>query len=159
MASTALTEPISASAINVPAEMVLQLAAGMEEPFAVAERFGFSQEQFAQLAQWEPFRLQVEQKRAELKQSGATFRMTMAWMAEDLGKDIYVIAKSNEVTLPQKLDTFKTFSKLADLEPKPNSQSVAAGSGFQINIVFNDKKDAQVAPVEKVVAEVGVKDE
>lgn len=126
--------PPAAQTIEVPAEMLLQIATGMEDEFEVASRFGFDSDRYTRLKAWAPFQQQVEMRRAELKSQGVTFRMQMAFMAEDLGKDVYRIAKSNDATLLQKLESFRTFTKLADLEPKA---SVAAQQGPAFSITIN----------------------
>lgn len=128
------------AALQVPVEMVLQLATGMEDEYAVAGRFGFSRDKYTALSMWGPFQQELERKRAELQQSGQTFRMKMNYMASDLADDLYLRAKSNEVPLLQKLETFRTMAKLADLEPKANAQ-VQAGPGFSITINFTQPQE------------------
>lgn len=123
-------------ALDVPAEMVLQIATGLEDPADIARRFGFEEDDWRALASWQPFRDQVVAKRMELQKSGVTFRIQCAYMAEDLGKDVYRIAKMNDATLPQKLEAFRTMAKLADLEPKQTQQVNQAGPGFSISINF-----------------------
>lgn len=132
--------PEPRTALNVPSEMVMQLACGMEDPLVVARRFGYTDVEFGALCQWQPFNDQVESKKAELKASGHTFRLMAGWMAEDLAKDLYRQAKGTDASLPQKHEVFKTMAKLADYEPKVNAQ-VQQGPGFSISIVFADKKD------------------
>lgn len=133
--------------LNVKAEMVMEIACGMEEPLVVARRYGFTDVEFGALCQWPEFNRQVEAKRAELKASGHTFRLMAGWMAEDLAKDLYKQAKGTDATLPQKHEVFKTMAKLADYEPKVNAQ-VQSGPGFSIQIVFGDKtKPAEMVDV------------
>jgi hypothetical protein len=127
------------TALDVPAQMVMEIACGMEEPLVVARRYGFTDVEFGALCAWAPFNQQVDAKRAELKASGHTFRLMAGWMAEDLAKEIYRQAKSVDASLPQKHDVFKTMARLADYEPKTNVQATA-GTGFSIQIVFGDKK-------------------
>lgn len=124
---------------EVPAEMVLEIACGMERPQDIATRYGYSHQEFEQLAAWPEFGRQVETKKQELKTTGHTFRLMTGWMAEDLAKDLYRKAKTNDATLPQVHDVFKTMAKLADYEPKQTVSS-EKGSGFSIQIVFGDKK-------------------
>jgi hypothetical protein len=121
------------AAVDVPAELILQVATGLEDPADVARRFGFEGDRWASLAAWPPFQEQVAQKRLELQRTGVTFRMKCAFMAEDLITDVYRTAKQNDTTLLQKLETTKTLAKLADLEPKQDKQT-QQGTGFQINI-------------------------
>lgn len=133
--------------LNVRAEMVMEIACGMEEPLVIARRYGFTDVEFGALCQWPEFNRQVEAKRAELKASGHTFRLMAGWMAEDLAKELYRQAKSNDATLPQKHDVFKTMARLADYEPK-QSAVAQAGPGFSIQIVFGDKNKATPVDVQ-----------
>jgi hypothetical protein len=139
------------TSLDVPAQMVMEIACGMEEPLQIARRYGYSDVEFGALCQWGPFNQAVDAKRAELKASGHTFRLMAGWMAEDLAKDLYRQAKSTEASLPQKHEVFKTFAKLADYEPKQSAGAVS-GPGFSISIVFNDTKKAQ--PVDVVAKEI-----
>jgi hypothetical protein len=130
-----MPEIASKRVLEVPAPMLVELACGMEDSLTIANRYGYTTEEFGALAQWEPFRRQLEAKKSELSQSGYTFRLQNAFFAEDVGKDLYVLAKGNDIPFSQKLEAYKTFVKFADLEPK-NQQSVAQGSGFSVVINF-----------------------
>jgi hypothetical protein len=120
--------------LDVSAEMVMEIACGLEDPIVIANRHGYSSQEFGALCQWEPFNQAVEQKKQELKASGHTFRLMTGWMAEDLAKDLYRRAKGTEASLPQVHEVFKTMAKLADLEPK--ATAATAGPGFSISINF-----------------------
>lgn len=117
--------------------MLLQIATGMEEPEVVAERFGFSAERYQVLSRWPPYMAQLEAKCAELKASGVTFRIQAQFMAEDLARDVYKIAKTAEATFLQKLEAMRTFTKLGDLEPKAG---VVAQTGPAFSITINVKQ-------------------
>ena len=134
--------------LDVKAEMVMEIACGMEDPLVIARRYGLTDVEFGALCQWPEFNRQVEAKKTELKASGHTFRLMAGWMAEDLAKDLYRQAKGTDATLPQKHEVFKTMAKLADYEPKQSAQ-VASGPGFSIQIVFGEKgKPAEVVDVQ-----------
>lgn len=113
--------------------MLLQIATGMEEPWVIAERFGFSAERYTVLAKWPPYMAQLEAKVAELKATGVTFRIQAQFMAEDLARDVYREAKSADSTFVQKLEALRTFTKLGDLEPKANAVA-STGPAFSIQI-------------------------
>lgn len=125
-APTHLTPP---SLTNVPPELVLKLAMGMEEPVLVAKAHGLTEEQFAALTQWEPFQVQVASKRSELKQAGFTFRMHSAFVAEELLKEMYLRLKDPLATTPQVMEGVKIASKLGGLEPR---EAVAEGPRAQL---------------------------
>jgi hypothetical protein len=139
--------PAAQQVVEVPASMVLQIATGMEDEYDIAERFHFDRERYDQLKTWPPFQKQIAEKRAELQAQGVTFRIQSAYMAEDLAKDVYKVAKSNEATFMQKLEAFRTFTKLADLEPKANAVA-STGPAFSISIVLNkETKNVESAHV------------
>lgn len=137
--------PAAQQVVEVPAAMILQIATGMEDEYDIAERFHFDRERYDALKKWEPFQKQIAEKRAELQHNGVTFRIQSAYMAEDLAKDVYKLAKSNESTFLQKLEAFRTFTKLADLEPKANAVA-STGPAFSITIQLSPP-----TPQEKVI--------
>ena len=103
---------------SVPSEMINSIALGQEEDVIVAARHGYSLESYKELEKQKWFQLQVNIKRSEFESKGITFKTKAAMRAEDLMDDIYVLAKNPKAPLAQKLDAFKTFSKLGGLEPK-----------------------------------------
>lgn len=123
--------------LDVPQEMILGIAIGMEDDAEIAARFGFEGVRWERLKAWKPFNDAVAAQRAELEQNGVTFRIKAKSMTEDVFEHAYKIAKSNDATLLQKLEFIKVGAKLGDLEPKANAQ-VAAGPGFSITINLGD---------------------
>lgn len=132
-------EPDYTPALNIPQELVLQIAIGMEEPSEVASRYGFTGVAWTKLQAWKPFQDAVAKQIAELEQSGMTFKIKAKALTEDVFEDAYKIARSNDATLMQKLEFIKLGAKLADMEPKA-SQQVATGPGFSISINFSSPK-------------------
>jgi len=120
-------------ALDVPQELILNIAMGMEDPQEVASRYGFEGLKWEKLQSWKPFTDAVAAKRAELETSGITFRIKAKALTEDVFEDAYKIARSNDATLLQKLEFVKLGAKLGDMEPKTNTQ-VQAGPGFSITI-------------------------
>mgnify|MGYP001559824442 CR=1 FL=1 len=74
--------------LDVPPQLVLEVAYGVEDPELIAARHGFSDSEWLLLKAHAPFVKQVEDKKAELKASGYTFRMKSAFIAEDLLDDL-----------------------------------------------------------------------
>ena len=126
-------------ALPWPMDLVLQLATGLEEPDEVAERYGYTGEKWKQLKNWAPFQQAVRSQIAEFEKNGFTFKLKAKSLTEDVFEDAYRIARSNDATLLQKLEFIKLGAKLADMEPKANTQ-VAAGPGFSISINFSTPK-------------------
>lgn len=147
--------PAAPPALDVPQELILAIAIGMENPVEVASRYGFEGAQWDKLQAWKPFADAVAAKRAELEQSGITFKIKAKALTEDVFEDAYKIARSNDATLLQKLEFIKLGAKLGDMEPKTNTQ-VQAGPGFSITINLSDvsKKsqniDISAEPVQEI---------
>ena len=137
-------------ALDVPQEMILAMAIGMEEPDQIASRYGFEGIEWRKLQAWKPFNDAVAKQKAELEQNGVTFRIKAKALTEDVFEDAYKIARSNDATLLQKLEFIKLGAKLGDMEPKASAQ-VASGPGFSITINITDPpKKQEVVDVETV---------
>jgi hypothetical protein len=155
--------PTTPPALEVPQELILAIAMGMEDPKEIASRYGYEGLKWAMLNGWKPFNDAVASKRAELETSGITFKIKAKALTEDVFEDAYKIARGNDATLLQKLEFVKLGAKLGDMEPKASAQ-VQAGPGFSITINLSPPKtetviDAEVDEVhqieqaEEVVAE------
>lgn len=137
-------------ALDIPQEMILAMAIGMEEPDQIASRYGFEGIEWRKLQAWKPFNDAVAKQKAELEQNGVTFRIKAKALTEDVFEDAYKIARSNDATLLQKLEFIKLGAKLGDMEPKASAQ-VASGPGFSITINITDPpKKQEVVDVETV---------
>lgn len=130
-------------ALDVPQELILNIAMGMEDPKEVASRYGFEGIKWEKLQGWKPFVDAVASKKAELETSGITFKIKAKALTEDVFEDAYKIARGNDATLLQKLEFVKLGAKLGDMEPKTNTQ-VQAGPGFSITINLSPPKQGTV---------------
>jgi hypothetical protein len=128
-----LLYPPTPPALDVPQELILGIAVGMEDPDEVASRYGFDGARWERLQKWKPFNDAVAKQRSELEASGMTFRIKAKALTEDVFEDAYKIARSNDATLLQKLEFIKLGAKLGDMEPKTNT-AIASGPGFSITI-------------------------
>lgn len=148
--------PTAPPALDVPQELILNVAIGMEDPKEVASRYGFEGLKWEKLQSWKPFTDAVAAKRAELEASGITFKIKAKALTEDVFEDAYRIARGNDATLLQKLEFIKLGAKLADMEPKASAQ-VQTGPGFSITINLAPQKtepvtvdeDTEVAQIEQ----------
>jgi len=77
---------------QIPAEMVLALAQGLEEPADVALRCGFTQTQWEKLQDYKPLQVAVAAKKAELEKDGWIVRQKAAMQAEMLMDQVFVQA-------------------------------------------------------------------
>ena len=135
--------------LDIPSEMVLEIATGFEEPVVIAARYGFEGAKWEQLESWKPFQAAVTHQKAELERSGYTFRLKSAMKADTLADHMFVQALTDATTFPQKLEALKFFTKVGELEPREATQ-VQAGSGFSIVISVGSKQPERV---EKLVVE------
>ena len=60
-------------ALDVPQEMILAMAIGMEEPEEIASRYGFDGIRWKSLQAWKPFNDAVAKQKAELEQRQKMF--------------------------------------------------------------------------------------
>jgi len=130
-------------ALDVPQELILNIAMGMEDPKEIASRYGFEGLKWEKLQTWKPFTDAVSAKKAELETSGITFKIKAKALTEDVFEDAYRIARGNDASLLQKLEFVKLGAKLGDMEPKTNTQ-VQAGPGFSITINLSPPKQETV---------------
>lgn len=119
--------------LEIPSEMVAEIAAGLEEPRDIAFRHGIVGQAWIDLQKWVPFQNAVATQKAEFEKNGFTFKLKAKVLTEDVFEDAYRIARSQDSTLLQKLEFIKMGAKLADMEPKANAP-VSTGSGFSITI-------------------------
>jgi hypothetical protein len=130
-------------ALRVPAEMVMQIASGLDTPEDIATRYGYTAEEFAALKEWQPFVQEVAKVRAELEKSGFDFVLDSRLKAKELSNVIFLRAMKDDATFGQVHDAFRTFTEFADLKPKPVPAPGAPGGGsnpgFSISIVFSGK--------------------
>jgi hypothetical protein len=88
---------------------------------------------------WQP-------RKQNMKKSGFTFKVKARVLTEDVFEQAYKFAKSSETSLLQKLEFVKLGAKLADMEPKQNSQ-VQAGPGFSIVINLAEPQKELQTPI------------
>lgn len=119
--------------MDVPPEMVTELALGIEPPVDVAARYGLNPTEFATLALKPWFIKALQARKDQLEAEGWSFKAKMAHYAEDMAFEVWAAAKMSD-SASIKLDAAKFFAKMADLEPKTTTHVEAAGSGFSITI-------------------------
>lgn len=127
-------DPLGDARLQIPAEMVAEMAKGLEEPVDVARRYGFAGQRWDELARWQPFLDAVDKKRAELAAEGWTFRTKAGLLAEMMLDDLGRLGLSSDVPLLQKLAVTEALVKWGDKAPK--AAAVQQGSGFTINITL-----------------------
>lgn len=136
------------SMVDIPPEMVVAIAMGLEEPDVIASRHGFAGEKWTKLQAWKPFLDTVATQRTEFEKSGLSFRIKAAMKADLLADKLFVDAMGNDVTLMQRMEATKLFAKLGNLEPK-EEKSAQVGTTFAISIDLGERSvslNAQKAP-------------
>jgi hypothetical protein len=126
------------SMVDVPPEMVMAIAMGLEDPGVIASRHGFEGAKWAKLQSWKPFLDTVAAQRAEFEKSGLSFRIKAAMKADILADKLFVDAMGNDVTLTQRMEATKMFAKLGNLEPK-EEKVAQTGTTFSISIDLGDR--------------------
>lgn len=124
------------SQVDIPPEMIVAIAQGLEEPDDIAARHGFTGDKWEKLKNWKPFITAVAEHRSELERSGYTFRVKARFMAEDLLEETFVKAKNPETSLAQKLQVTQFLTRVAGLEPKEDKNGLG-GEGFSVTINMN----------------------
>lgn len=133
----AFTHPVSTQpgdTFGLPPQCLHDVAAEIDELPTIAKRWDIPLQRLNQLLSTPSIKLQVEQKRAEMKASGVTFRMKAEVLAEDIMLEAYHAAKDAEASNAFKLETAKWLTKIADREPKQNTMAPGTGFSLQINI-------------------------
>lgn len=148
------TQPLSGRALSLPPGLVEEIALGMRTGEEIAPDYGFTQEQYAELAAWPLFQRMVERRRAELDRDGITLRAKLVWMTTDSVDDLYLLFKSPDTSVGQKLQIAQWFAKMADLEPKPSVAAQQQGTGFTININLSGNAPVHSVPVPPPVIDV-----
>lgn len=129
--------------LEIEPRMILEIATGLEDPERIAARYGFDESEWLLLRAYPPFVRQVDDKKAELKASGHTFRIKAAVIAEELLGELYLKATEPGASFNTVLETAKFTAKAAgyDAPPKEEGQT---GPAFTININLGGGRSVQV---------------
>lgn len=124
--------------LDVPAQLVWECAAGVEDPSIVADRFGFSGDKWTRLSCWPPFIQAVQRQRAEFEREGVTFRLKAGLMAEQVMDQMFKQAVGTDSTILQKLSVFNALVDVSGLKPEKKSAVQAdAGAAPRFSITIN----------------------
>lgn len=126
-----------------PAEMVAQIAIGMEQPVDIAFRYGYKASEYQVLEQNKAFAAEVAAKRAEYERDGYSVEIKTRWMVGNLLDDYFIRLKDSTTTLGQLEAGVNTMARLAGLGQKKVDQAPAA-AGSSIQIIFNGSQAGEV---------------
>jgi hypothetical protein len=119
--------------INVPAELILDIALGLHPHDKIAQKHGITEHDLLKLHTQEWFNRQVNAQRESLEKAGFDFKAKVKLLAEDMVVDVYHAAKKSDAVTP-KLDAAKMLTKLAGLEPNPALAAAQGAPSFSISI-------------------------
>ena len=128
-----MAEMTSKKYLKIQPELVQEVATGLEDGLTIAQRYGFSEEEWRIIEARPDFQRAVSKVRAELEKSGQTFRMKAALMADKLMDNMYTHAMDSETPVRDKATALQLLTRVGELEPKASAQ-VNAGPGFSITI-------------------------
>jgi hypothetical protein len=152
---------LTARTRSIPPEMLLDIAAGMEDPVDIAYRYGFSASEFKKLEQSQQFLSEVATLRSKHERSGEAAVAKAGMMYDVLAEKYFLRLMDNEATTSQLAAGVEAFATLGNRKPKAATSNV---QGAQFSITFNipnavntqattiDMKSAAVERAEKLVA-------
>ena len=136
--------------LDIEPKMILEIASGVRDPAEIVEEYGFSPDQWIALQKYDPFIRLVDDKKAELKASGWTFKMKSALIAEELLGDLYVKATEEGASFHTTLELAKFTARAAGLDA-PVREMAQAGSGFSIVIDLGGGKTVQIGSSQRTI--------
>lgn len=119
--------------LSIPASMVTEIASALEDGKVVASRYGYSDQEWDEISKTPAFVKAVSVAKAEMDRNGTTFKLKASVMADALLDDMFSTAMKADVPLKDKATALSLLTRVAELEPKTNTQ-VQAGPGFSITI-------------------------
>ena len=125
---------LTTRAREIPPDMLLDIAAGMEEPADIALRYGFTASEFKRLCESQEFLRDISAQRAENDKTGVTARNKAGMMYDVLADKYFQRLLDSNVAIGQLAAGVEAFATLGGRKPKATIAE-AAGAGFQI--VFN----------------------
>lgn len=132
---------------EIPPEMLLDIAAGMEDPPDIALRYGFTASEFARITETQEFLREINIQRAENDKTGVTARNKAGMMYDILAEKYFQRLLGGDVAIGQLAAGVEAFATLGGKKPKATIAE-AAGAGFQI--VFNIQQPA--APMKTILS-------
>lgn len=142
-----------ASVLRIKPEMIAELAMGGHDPITIAEKYGYTHDDYIRFSTYAWFHRAVEAKRETLEAEGFTVQNKMAGLAEDLLMDAYEAAVKSD-SVQNKLDVAKYLAKIGGLEPQPGA-ALVSGGGFQLTINIPPSNNSPTQHTIKLNAEEG----
>lgn len=134
--------------LDLPPQMVLEVALGTDPVESVCARYGYEAEQVEYIRNSKYFWKVVREQEAELEKNGLSFKLRAKKVTEDMLGRLWVHAKTDAVPFAAKLDFMKTAAKLADLEPKATQAIPGTGFSITFNLGGTSASITQDAPID-----------
>lgn len=131
--------------LDIPPQLILECAAGLEDPAVIADRFGLRGDAWERLSQWPPFITAVQAQRSEFERNGYTFRMKAQLMADEVMGQMFKQAIGTDTTILQKLSVFNSLVDVAGLKSPKKEES--AGQAAKFSITINIPQTAAPTPI------------
>lgn len=125
---------LSSKVRDIPPEMLLDIAAGMEEPVDIALRYGFTASEYKKLANSQEFLREIAAQRAENDRTGVTAKNKAGMMYDILSERYFQRLLTEDVAIGALAAGVEAFATLGGRKPKA-AAGEASGPGF--HIVFN----------------------
>lgn len=130
-------------ALYLPAEMLMELALGMDPPLDVARKHGLSALQFAFLQQQPWFADALLRERQKLADEGTVWAAKALLMTQALFEDLFKESKAGSLKDELRMQLLKELKDAAGMSGR-NTPGLAAGpSGPQFQIVINVPEGAR----------------
>lgn len=120
--------------LDVPPELVLELAVGVDTFDNICQKFGYSPVETAQLRHDVSLKARVLKAESELQKDGFIHKHRAAFGADSILKILISRGMDPSTPLSVALDIYKELVKTGDLVPKQALNPAQQGSGFSIII-------------------------
>ena len=117
-----------------PPRLPLDLALGAESQTQILDRYSISEDDFTRWALTPAFRRAVAEAARDVREQGLTFKLLCQSIAQDFLQELDACMHDKTIGFANRLDAFKTISKLAGLEPKDVKDQNTGANLVQINI-------------------------
>lgn len=134
--------------LDLPPQLVLEVALGTDSVESVCSRYGYDPEQVEYIRNSKHFWKVVREQEAELDKNGLSFKLRAKKVTEDMIGRLWIQAKTEAVPFAAKLEFMKTAAKLADLEPKATQAIPGTGFSITFNLGGTEASITQNAPID-----------
>ena len=145
--------PEGANDLTFDPRLAFELSLGVHDVTETFKKYGLDPAQARALMARPEFIAKVKEYKAEVTDSGLSFRLKAKLQAEDLLAVSYALVQNAETPAPVRADLIKWTAKMADLEPAVGKGVGMAGAGFSLNIMIGSGAQPAIA-LKTVEAEV-----